>query len=744
MITQLSIVIPTWNEEGNIQPLVERIDAALKSHGIMYEIIFVDDHSTDSTEQQILTLGKVYPIKKLLIKKSKRGKAQSLLWGFKHTQYDTIAMIDADLQYPPEAIPEMLKKIDSHADIVIANRREQHISFRRKTLSYIYRHFFGKFLNGFNCDVQSGLKVFKKEIVERIHLHPSPWTFDLEFLIKARNAGYKIKTVDITFQKRQWGKPKIGLIPATLEMSAAALKLSLISPEIVPFHPNAQKLKGVGFHYDGKEYIPHTDLIERDSAFHRFSLTQISFITFLITIIASSLILNWHTSITVVVAVLTVLYFSDLLFNFFLIYRSFSKSPEIQIADEELAEFNEWPTYTILCPLYHESAVLPQFVTAMSKLDYPKDKLQVLLILEEDDGESLDQALHMNLPAYFKILAVPDSNPKTKPKACNYGLQYATGKYTTIYDAEDVPDPKQLKKAVLAFQKVDTRTICIQAKLNFYNPHQNLLTKIFTAEYSLWFDLVLTGLHSISAPIPLGGTSNHFLTANLRNLKGWDAFNVTEDCDLGMRLVKRGYKTAVINSMTYEEANSNLANWLFQRTRWVKGYIQTYLVHMRNPKQFMRDWREPHFITFQLIVGGKVLSMFINPLMWIITIAYFALRPLIGTFIESFFPAPVLYMAVFSLIFGNFLYMYYYMIGCAKREYDDIIKYVFLVPFYWLAISIAAWRAVSKMISSPHYWSKTEHGMHLNHAKSVSHANSVIGYDIKDTNMPVYPIELAA
>src|SRR5581483_11735953 len=160
-----------------------------------------------------------------------------------------------------------------------------------------------------------------------------------------------------------------------------------------------------------------------------------------------------------------------------------------------------------------------------------------------------------NLPNYFKIIVVPDSSPKTKPKACNYGLQFATGEYSVIYDAEDVPDPLQLKKAIVAFAKSAKNVICIQAKLNFYNPHQNILTRVFTAEYSLWFDLVLTGLQSIEAPIPLGGTSNHFKTQILKKIKGWDAFNVTEDCDLGLRLFKNGFSTAIMDSTTLEEAN---------------------------------------------------------------------------------------------------------------------------------------------------------------------------------------------
>jgi len=490
---------------------------------------------------------------------------------------------------------------------------------------------------------------------------------------------------------------------------------SFISPKIVHFAPDEIKRFGHGFHHKGRTYVHHSGLHPHESAFFRLTLPQKIILLGLIIISCFTLIIDWHTTLVILLAALTVIYFSDLLFNLFLIYRNFSKAPEIHITDEEIKMVpdNLWPTYSIICPLYKEWKVLSQFITAMDNLEYPKDKLQVMLLLEQDDVITIDYVKKYRLPSYFQVVIVPNSLPKTKPKACNYGLLYAKGEYVVIYDAEDIPDKKQLKKAILAFNKAPPSTLCVQAKLNFYNPHQNLLTRAFTAEYSLWFDLVLTGLQSINAPIPLGGTSNHFLTADIQRLKGWDAFNVTEDCDLGIRLVKNGYSTAIIDSTTLEEANSDLINWFRQRSRWIKGYIQTYLVHMRKPGQFIKRWRDPHVITFQLIVGGKIMSMFINPTMWAITILYFTMRSTYGVFIESFFPTPVLYMGVFSLIFGNFLYLYYYMIGCAKREHNDLIKYAFLVPFYWLAMSIAAWIAVYELIFRPHFWQKTNHGLHL-------------------------------
>lgn len=482
----------------------------------------------------------------------------------------------------------------------------------------------------------------------------------------------------------------------------------------VPFTPDLIQKHGKGFFYKGQVYIPHTELNLKESAFFRVTPNQMLYFIPSLILLVELLVVGLHTTLLILLAVITIVYFIDLLFNFFLIYQSFRKNPEITVDKKELELPNEsWPTYTIFCPLYKEWKVLPQFIKAIKNLDYPPQKLQVLLLLEEDDQETVARAQSYTLPEYFQVLVVPHSYPKTKPKACNYGLGYAKGEYSVIYDAEDIPEKDQLKKAVIAFRKCSPEVICVQAKLNFYNPYQNILTKLFTSEYSLWFDLILTGLQSLKAPIPLGGTSNHFRTKSLLALRGWDAFNVTEDCDLGIRLTKGGYRTAVIDSTTFEEANSESRNWFLQRTRWIKGYIQTYLVHTRNPSAFFKKRTPLDYLWFQLLVGGKILAMFVNPLMWVITLVYFSFRPFLGPTIESFFPAPILYMGVICLIGGNFLYLYYYMIGCAKRGYFDLIKYSFLVPFYWIGMSIAAWVASIKLITQPYYWSKTKHGLHL-------------------------------
>ena len=269
-------------------------------------------------------------------------------------------------------------------------------------------------------------------------------------------------------------------------------------------------------------------------------------------------------------------------------------------ADEAtLAALNDedLPTYTILVPMYKEPTMVAGMLRNMRAMDYPKDKLDVKLLLEANDLETQEAAAQLSLPSWFQVVVVPDGTPKTKPRACNVGLEQARGEFLVIYDAEDRPEPDQLKKAVAVFRKSSSKLSCLQARLNYYNPHQNMLTRWFTLEYSTWFDLFLPGLHTLGSPIPLGGTSNHFRTKVLQDVGGWDAWNVTEDCDLGLRLARGGHETRVLSSTTWEEAASTLHAWIPQRSRWVKGYWQTLLVHTRQPMRAFREFGAWRFLS---------------------------------------------------------------------------------------------------------------------------------------------------
>jgi len=404
-----------------------------------------------------------------------------------------------------------------------------------------------------------------------------------------------------------------------------------------------------------------------------------------------------------------VFYVSLSVYKFWLIWTSLERPVALDFTPDELAALRDedLPTYTLLIPLYREARVLPRLVQGLSALDYPPEKLEIMLLMEEDDTVTQEACAALILPAQFKPVVVPHSLPKTKPKACNYGLYACYSDCLVIFDAEDRPEPDQLKKAAAAFAKLPEKIVCLQAKLNFYNQRHNLLTRWFTSEYSVWFDLFLPGLTASGWPIPLGGTSNHFKVPALKELGGWDPFNVTEDCDLGIRLHKHGYGAAMINSTTWEEANGNFLSWFRQRSRWVKGYMQTYLVHMRNPLKLWRQLGCGSFFSFQMTIGGSVACFLLNPIYWLMTVLWFLTH---SATISAVFPTPVYALGMFCLLLANFVFVYIAVIGCLNRGYYDLVKYAVLTPLYWLMMSWGAYKAALQLITRPHYWEKTEHG----------------------------------
>lgn len=380
------------------------------------------------------------------------------------------------------------------------------------------------------------------------------------------------------------------------------------------------------------------------------------------------------------------------------------------VSDEEVAALRDpdLPVYSILVPMYREPKVIPILAAALRRMDYPRSKLDIKFVLEEDDQETIQAAKDLALDATFEIIRVPRSQPKTKPKACNYAFRLARGKYLTIYDAEDKPDPDQLKKAIVAFEKLGAKTACIQARLNYFNAEKNWLTRMFTLEYSLWFDMFLPALHRLGVPIPLGGTSNHFDMAKLKEVGGWDPFNVTEDADLGLRFAAMGYRVGVVNSVTYEEANSQLGNWLRQRSRWIKGYIQTWLVNMRHPVKLLRQVGVGGFASFQLFIGGAIVSGLAYPVLVIPFICWLFTRT---AMLHPFFPPEVLFVSTLNLALGNSLLIYLSMLAVAQRKNHALLPHALTIPGYWLLQSVAAYKAFWQLIHRPFYWEKTTHGI---------------------------------
>lgn len=452
---------------------------------------------------------------------------------------------------------------------------------------------------------------------------------------------------------------------------------------------------------------------------------------------------DWRAFLTGISLAIAGAYLICVLFRVFVVWRGvFAGNTQIIVQPAELGRLDEsaLPTYTLLVPLYREANMWESIVASLARLDYPAHLLDVKLLLEADDHDMIAAIASSALPPYCERILVPVSYPRTKPKACNHGLAAARGDYVVIFDAEDRPDADQLKKAVAAFRVAPADVACIQAKLNYYNADQNQLTRWFTIEYTMWFEFFLPGLQSLGAPIPLGGTSNHFRTHVLRQLGGWDPFNVTEDCDLGIRIFRAGLRTLLLDSTTWEEANSQIHSWIKQRSRWIKGFMQTHVAHTRNPLALLRSLGLWKTTCFFLTVGWTAATQVVNLAFWMIGVVYMILLVLDVTQGRSLVEViagdrdsyrlawKLLYVgggenpfwscvsrACFSvscvLLLANAIFIAINCLACTKAPAKGFRWSALTCPAYWFLISLGALRGAIELFTDPFHWSKTAHGL---------------------------------
>lgn len=358
---------------------------------------------------------------------------------------------------------------------------------------------------------------------------------------------------------------------------------------------------------------------------------------------------------------------------------------------------SDLPIYTILIPAYRERALMPQIAQAMQALDWPVDRLDILVLLEADDFETIAAAEVAPFPKTTRICRVPPGGPRTKPNALNHGLALARGEFVTIYDVEDLPEPNQLRVAYETFRLSDPRIVCLQAPLIADNATRSWLTAQWGLEYDIQFRLLLPGLSLYQMPLLLGGTSNHFRKDALLALGGWDAWNVTEDADLGMRLARACLRADTLASHTFEDAPTRASVWLPQRSRWIKGHIQTWLVLMRNPRRTVQQMGLIPFLSMQLSLGAGILAPLFHAPCFFFVIATFLIPGL-----DLGLAGWLLLISGLSLgLFAGF---------AAPGRWSLIRVFAILTqPLYWPLHSCASYLAIWELAKDPFFWAKTPH-----------------------------------
>ncbi len=366
------------------------------------------------------------------------------------------------------------------------------------------------------------------------------------------------------------------------------------------------------------------------------------------------------------------------------------------------------PIVTIMVPLHNEPAIARRLVRRLQALTYPRELLDVLIVVEEDDMVTRRALQGCRLPRWIRVISVPESTLKTKPRALNFALNFALGDIIGVYDAEDAPAHDQLHRVVDTFAAQGDDLACVQGVLDYYNPRTNWLSRCFTIEYAAWFRVMLPGMERLGLAVPLGGTTLFFRRKVLEELGGWDAHNVTEDADLGIRLARHGYRTTLIDSVTLEEANCRLWPWIKQRSRWLKGYAMTYVVHMREPRLLWRQLGWWRFLGFQVLFLGTLIQFLLAPILW----SFWLMLLGLGHPLASSMPLAGAVALATLFLCAEIINLAINMAALSARNHRGLRPWALSLHLYFPLAAVAAWKGLWEMVVSPYYWDKTAHGVH--------------------------------
>ncbi|WP_439138475.1 glycosyltransferase family 2 protein [Roseicyclus sp.] len=374
--------------------------------------------------------------------------------------------------------------------------------------------------------------------------------------------------------------------------------------------------------------------------------------------------------------------------------------------DDPIAAPRPLPIISILVPLFEEREIATTLMRALCDLDYPPERLDVLLIIEEGDAMTRSALSATTLPGWARIITVPKGEPRTKPRALNFALNFARGEIIGVYDAEDRPESDQLLRVAQRFAALGPDTACLQGQLDYFNARFNLLSRLFAIEYAIWFRVLLPGVQRLGLVVPLGGTTQFLRRAALEAVGGWDAHNVTEDAELGIRLARNGYRVEIIDTTTFEEANAAILPWVRQRARWQKGYLLTWAVAMRAPFALIRALGLWRFLALQVQILFAVAGFLIAPLLWSLMIKPFGYAHPLDLLVSPFGYGILATIFVASVVLSVALAIY----ATRAAHLRHLRPYVLLSELYFLLGTISAWRAALEILRRPFDWAKTRHG----------------------------------
>lgn len=695
------IVLPTYNERGNIARLLESIQSQRQYlNGTNLSVLVVDDSSPDGTGEAIQKYSEKYSNIQLLNGTKKQGLGTAYIRGIKHAIYemdaDVVFQMDADLSHDPNVIPQLLAEVQNGSDFAIGSRYVEGGSIP-SSWSWVRRansrwgNIFARHIVGLSKvnDCTSGYRAIRSDVLKQIdfnNLSVKGYAFMISLLYQSLKRGASVSEIPINFTERVYGKSKLKL--------GDVIEFILIS------------------------FIIRFPFLRWVPLFVISFLFSFTFSTLILHLVVLGIVTTKIALITFVSSLSLILSLQGLFTIIWMLYAW--EDPENVDRHKSPKEF--YPSklsFTALIPARHEEKVIKDTIKAVNNINYPDHLKEVLILCREDDEETITKVKEAieELNQKNIRLIVFDSFPINKPHCLNQGLKEAKNEIVAIFDAEDEPHPDiyNIINTVMIRDKVDV----IQSGVQLMNYRSHWFSALNVMEYFLWFK---SGLHfflKIGNVTPLGGNTVFCKKNWLDKIKGWDENCLTEDTDIGIRLISSGAKVRIIydeQHVTKEETPTSVASFIKQRTRWNQGFLQVFT---------KSDWtkmpqRRQKLVTLYFLLSPLSQAFFLLYAPIAIWVSFTQKMPLIVS-IFSFLP---LYLFILQLLV--------YVVGLYEFTKSYKLRFPFWMPLkilltfypYQFILMVSSFRALYRIIFNRNCWEKT---LHTNGHRKMAEAPTFTG-----------------